>query len=265
MRKTMKVQVLASVMNQNPETIAEKMNLDSDAVIINQCDSFESRETEYRGHRVQFFSFPDRGVGRSRNEAILRADGDICLFSDEDIVYEPGYAEAIAEEFEKNYDADMILFNVTISEERQTYRISARKRVHWYNCGRYGAVSFAIRRESLLSSGVTFSLLFGGGARYGSGEDSLFLKEFMSKGYKVYTAPVTIGREESRESTWFSGYHKKFFFDRGVLYRYLYGRLDRVMALRYLLVHRAKLCGESGIGEAYGWMREGMKEGKLGK
>lgn len=122
--------MLASVMNQNPETIAEKMNLDSDAVIINQCDRLESREMEYRGHRVQFFSFPDRGVGRSRNEAILRADGDICLFSDEDIVYEPGYAGVISEEFEKNQDADMILFNVTINEERQTYQIGARKRVH---------------------------------------------------------------------------------------------------------------------------------------
>lgn len=261
----MRVQVLASVMNQNPETIAEKMNLDSDAVIINQCDRFEKREMEYRGHKVQFFSFPDRGVGRSRNEAIMRADGDICLFSDEDIVYESGYAGAIAEEFAKNQDADMILFNVTISKERQTYLIGSRKRVHWYNCGRYGAVSFAVKRESLLSSGVTFSLLFGGGARYSNGEDSLFLKEFMGKGYKVYTAPVTIGREEAGESTWFSGHNKKFFFDRGVLYRYLYGRLDKVMALRYLLVHRAKLCGENGMGTVYGWMREGMKEARLGK
>lgn len=261
----MRVQVLASVMNQSPEAIAEKMNLDSEAVIINQCDRFESRETEYRGHKVRFFSFPDRGVGRSRNEAILRADGDICLFSDEDIVYEPGYAEAIAEEFEKNHDADMILFNVTINEERQTYHIEARKRVHWYNCGRYGAVSFAVRRESLLASGVTFSLLFGGGARYSNGEDSLFLKEFMGKGYKVYTAPVTIGREEAGESTWFEGHHRKFFYDRGVLYRYLYGRLDRVMALRYLLAHRSKLCSENSLGTAYGWMREGMKEARLGK
>lgn len=258
----MRVQILASVMNQSPESIAEKMCLDSDAVIINQCDRLGFEETEYNGHNVRFFSFPDRGVGRSRNEAILRAEGDICLFSDEDIVYEPGYAAAVAAEFEKNPDADMILFNITIGEERQTYHISSRKRVHWYNCGRYGAVSFAVKRESLLASGVTFSLLFGGGARYSSGEDSLFLKEFMGKGYKVYTAPVNIGREEPGESTWFSGYHEKFFRDRGVLYRYLYGRLDWVMALRYLFAHKEKLCRESSIKQAYGWMREGMKEGR---
>lgn len=255
----MKVEVLASVMNQSPDDIAEQMQLDSDAVIINQCDRLGYEEKAHRGHTLRFFSFPDRGVGRSRNEAILRAKGDICLFSDQDIVYEPGYAQAISEEFQKNSDADMILFNITVEEDRRTYCITRRKRVRWYNCGRYGAVSFAVRRESLMSSGVTFSLLFGGGARYSNGEDSLFLKEFMSKGFRVYTAPVTIGRETAGESSWFGGYNEKFFLDRGVLYRYLYGRLDWIMALRFLLVHRKQLCAENSLKQCWRWMRRGMK------
>lgn len=261
----MRVQVLASVMNQTLEEIREKMHLDSDAVIINQCDRLEMEEQREEGYSMRMYSFPDRGIGRSRNEAILRADGDICLFSDEDIVYEPGYAEAIADEFERNPKADMILFNIAICEERQTYHITERKRVHWYNCGRYGAVSFAIRRESLLASGVTFSLLFGGGARYSNGEDSLFLREFMRKGYRVYTAPVTIGREEEGESSWFKGYDEKFFHDRGVLYHYLYGWLGYAMALRFLLAHRGKMCNETGVRQAYRWMAEGIKEGKIEK
>ena len=88
-----------------------------------------------------------------------------------------------------------------------------------------------------------------------NGEDSLFLKEFMDKGYTVYTAPVTIAREEAGESTWFGGYHEKFFRDRGVLYRYLYGRLSGIMALRFLLAHRKKLCTEVSLAQAYGWMQ----------
>ena len=250
----MRVQVLASVMNEEPMALLERMGIRSDAVIINQCDRLGLEKITYKGCQVLFCSFPDRGVGRSRNEAILRAEGDICLFSDAQIVYEPGYAEKISAEFERNPHADMILFNITVEESRRTYHITRRGRVRWYNCGRYGAVSFAIRRESLLSSGVTFSLLFGGGARYGSGEDSLFLKEFMDKGYAVYMAPVTIGREEAGESTWFSGYDEKFFRDKGVLYRYLYGRLARAMALRFLLAHRHRLCAEVPLGQAYRWM-----------
>ncbi len=260
----MSVQVLASVMNSSPDRIAEQMNLGSDAVIINQCDRLGAEETEYRGHKVRFYSFPDRGIGRSRNEAIMRADRDICLFSDADIVYREGYAEAVEAEFLRNPRADMILFNIEVEEERRTYQITGRRRVHWYNCGRYGAVSFAVRRDSLLASGVTFSLLFGGGARYSNGEDSLFLKEFMSKGYRVYTAPVTIGRETAGESTWFFGYQEKFFRDRGVLYHYLYGRLAGLMAIRFLLAHREKLCAEVSVRQAYAWMRDGIREGRGG-
>ena len=99
----MKVEVLASVMNTTlPETV-EHMNLQSDAVIINQCDRLAYEEMKIAGHGgsaeadpreeylIRYYSFPERGIGRSRNEAILRAEGDICLFSDADIVYEDGY------------------------------------------------------------------------------------------------------------------------------------------------------------------------------
>lgn len=263
----MRVQVLTSVMHhpaQDNEVlqIAEKMHLDSDAIIINQSDCTGENRISFKDNTIVMYSFPERGVGRSRNEAILRADSDICLFSDEDIVYEEGYAEAIAAEFERNPKADMILFNIAVEESRKTYEITSRKRVHWYNNGRYGAVSFAVRCNSLLASGVTFSLLFGGGARFSNGEDSLFLKEFMQKGFRVYTAPVQIGREvkEDGESTWFDGYHRKFFYDRGVLYHYLYGCMALPFALRFLLVRRKRILGECSISQAFRWMREGVRD-----
>ena len=105
---------------------------------------------------------------------------------------------------------------------------------------------------------MTFSLLFGGGAKYSAGEDSLFLKQFMDKGYKVYASPVTIGREKEGDSTWFSGYHEKFFYDRGVLYHFLYGHLAKLWALRFLLAHKEKLCRDIPLKEAYRIMREGI-------
>ena len=258
----MSVEVLASVMNQNMETLVERMRLESDAVIINQCGRQAYEEMNHKGHRIRFYSFSQRGIGNSRNAAIERADGDICLFSDEDIVYEPGYAQAIEREFAANPKADMMLFNIEVAESRRTYFITARKRVHWYNCGRYGAVSFAVRRRVLTESGTRFSLLFGGGARFSNGEDSLFLKELMDKGYRVYTAPVLIGREQSKGSSWFTGYDEKFFHDRGVLYYFLYGRMAVPFGARFLLKHRRKVCTETQLGEAFGWLREGVREGK---
>ena len=261
----MKVQVLVSAMNQNPRELAEKMNLSSDAIIINQCDKESYEEFSFKDREIKCYSFAERGIGKSRNNALMRADRDICLFADDDIVYEDGYEEKIVAEFAQNPQADMIVFNIDVDKSRQTYHITERKRVQFYNCGRYGAVSFALRTKKLQESGVRFSLLFGGGAKYSNGEDSLFIKEFMDKGYRVYTAPVTIGREEVRESTWFSGYHDKFFFDRGVLYTFLYGCLAKPMALRFLLAHKDVMCREKKIADAYRLMKQGIRTGKKEK
>ncbi len=254
-----RVQVLVSVVKQEPHKLIEEMHIETDAVIVNQCDCYGTEEFSYHGRNIKVFHMAERGVGLSRNTALMRADGDICLFSDQDIVYETGYEEKILQAFGACPAADMIVFNIEIGEERRTYHNTEKKKVHWYNCGRYGAVSFAVKREKLLESGVTFSLLFGGGAKYSAGEDSLFLKQFMDKGYQVYAFPVTIGREKEGESTWFSGYHEKFFFDRGVLYHFLYGRLARPWALRFLLAHRGKICRELSVKEAYQLMKKGIR------
>lgn len=258
----MNVQVLVAALEQNPRQLAGEMKLNSDAIIINQCERYETDEWQKNGHTIKAFSVAERGVGLSRNTAMMRAEGDICLFSDQDIIYEDDYEAKIVKEFEENPDADMLVFNIDIEEDRRTYFNTQRKRVRFYNCGRYGAVSFAVKREALLSSGVTFSLLFGGGAKYSNGEDSLFIREFMKKGYKVYTAPVTIGREKPGDSTWFCGYHEKFFFDRGVLYHYLYGKMAVLMALRFLYAHKEKMCAQLSFKEAFMQMKAGIKEGR---
>lgn len=256
----MKLQLLVSAVSEEPRQLADKMNLSTEAILINQTDSFDYEEFERKGRRIKAYSFQERGVGLSRNNALLRADGDICLFSDEDIVYRDNYEELILSEFEKHPEADMILFNVDVAPERRTYHIEEYGRVRWYNSGRYPTYSFAFRLEKVRKKNVTFSLLFGGGARYSNGEDSLFLKECIQKGLKVYKAPVTIGAETLRESTWFHGYNEKFFFDRGVLYYYLYGRLKKVIALRFLWKHKKEMCKEISWKKAYQLMKNGMKE-----
>lgn len=154
----------------------------------------------------------------------------------------------------------MLLFNVDVCEERRTYHIESFGRVRQYNCGRYPAYSFAVRTEKMHRKNLTFSLLFGGGAKYSNGEDSLFIRDCIRSGMKVYRVPVTIGKEVPRPSTWFHGYDEKFFFDRGVLYRYLYGCLQKPFALRFLIKNKAKMCERIPLREAYRLMKQGMRE-----
>ncbi len=256
----MTMQLLVAAMNTEPQKLAEEMQLDSDAIIVNQTDHYAYEELAYKGHTVKWFSMAERGVGLSRTHALLRADADISVFADEDIVYEAGYEKRILDAFEKHPEADMLLFNVQAMPGRETYEIKEFGRVHTYNCGRYPTYSFAVRTEAVHKRNITFSLLFGGGAKYSNGEDSLFIQECIKKGMKVYAVPVRIGAERVRESTWFKGYNRKFFFDRGVLYYHLYGSLQKVMAARFLWKHRNQMFDELSMKEAWRAMCEGMKE-----
>ena len=55
----MKVEVLASVMNTTLPETAEHMNLQSDAVIINQCDRMASEEMQISSGKALIFRFLD--------------------------------------------------------------------------------------------------------------------------------------------------------------------------------------------------------------
>lgn len=258
----MRMQLLVAAMNTEPLKLAEEMQIDSDAIVVNQTDRYAYEEIEYKGHKIRFFSMAERGVGLSRTHALLRADADVSLFADEDIVYVPGYEKMVLDAFGEHPDADMILFNVQAMPGRETYHIAKTSRVRSYNCGRYPTYSMAVKTQEVHKRNITFSPLFGGGAKYSNGEDSLFIQECIKKGMKVYAVPVQIGAERERESTWFKGFNEKFFYDRGVLYQYLYGWLKKPMALRFLLKHRGKAFDEISLKKAWKIMGRGMKEAK---
>ncbi len=259
----MKLQVLVAAVQENDIMLAEHMNLSTEAIICNQCQEVAYKEFEREGRMIRAFSFDERGVGRNRNNALMRAEAEYVLFADEDIIYDDNYESKILKEFEKNPGADILMFNVTAVEYRQTYENTHHKRVRWYTYGRYPTYAMCCKLESLRKANVWFSLLFGGGAKYSNGEDSLFIHDCLKAGLKIYAAPVIIGHEKERaggESTWFKGYNEKFFYDRGVLYHYLYGIMQKPFALRFLLAHKKTMCQEIALHDAYKLMVKGMKE-----
>lgn len=111
----MKVEAFVSTMNQKDHSILEKMNIQTDAIVINQCDRFNYESFSFRDHMVRFYSFSERGVGLSRNSAMMRATGDIGLFADDDLIYVDGYENLLLKVFEEYPEADVIAFIVMYS------------------------------------------------------------------------------------------------------------------------------------------------------
>ena len=268
-----RLQMLVSAVNKDPYKMAEQMNIQTDAVMVDQLISSDAKEmlsftcnrdeeTVVSGNKLRILYRDEKGVGRSRNAALDNSDHEIVQFADDDIVYLDGYADRILAEFDAHSEADILLFNVKAQAGRETYWNNDFAKVTWKNYGRYPAYAICARRDKLVEAKVRYSLLFGGGAPYMNGEDSLFLHDCLKSGLNIYRTTVEIGHELGGESTWFRGFTEKFFFDRGVLYHFLYGPMAGVFGLRFLVKNRTEMCRELGLFKCYKLLLKGIRHGK---
>ena len=107
-----RIELLVSGVKQNTDELPGKMNIQSDAVIINQCDEDRTFEFEYKDrqgavNKIKIFDRNERGVGLSRNLALENTDHELLQFTDEDIVLDDGYTTLVEQEFDAHPEADM--------------------------------------------------------------------------------------------------------------------------------------------------------------
>lgn len=257
----MRVQVLVAAMHQKDHSLLEKMNIQSDAIIGNQCDENRTEDFVWNGHNIRYLSFAERGVGLNRNNALLRADGDICLFADDDMRYCDGYVATVERAFWERPDADAIIFNIdTIGKTLGSRRNEKSKRVRWYNALSYGAARLAVKNSSVRRENLSFHRCFGGGTMYSCGEDTLFIADMLKHGLRIYTNPTVIAQVDQSTSTWFSGYNKKFLYDKGALFQAVSRKWAGLLCLQDLLRH-PQLYRTAGLSFRKAWalMQQGRK------
>lgn len=260
----MKLEVLLATMNQNDESILDEMNIRTDVIVCNQ----NIKETNYREFyradtRVRWYNFQEKGVGLNRNNALIRASGDICLLADDDVTYSPDYEQTVLEAFNKYPTADMIIFNICSESGEKREKGTKVKRIHLNNCGKYGAVRIAFRRLSVIKNAVAFNQLFGGGCMFTAGEDTMFIRDCIRKGLKVIAVPDCIlTLRDSRPSTWFEGYNDKFFEDFGSSYYCHYKHLAPIVTLIQLVRRRKKWLRDRTMWNAWNLARTGIEKYK---
>ena len=236
----MTIETLVATICQTDHSLATSMNLQTDALIGNQCGRIGTETIDLQGHRITFFHTDQRGVGQNRNLLLDQASAEILIFADDDMRFVSGYPAIARQAFAQCPKADVIAFNL-IETQPTRYRNKTIHRLRWYNYGRYGAARLAARRSSLRRAGIRFREDFGGGTLHGSGEDTIFLHTCLKKGLRLYAVPLALAQiDQQAASTWFSGYDRKFFFDKGALYACLHPLIWPVFAVRFLLRYRKK-------------------------
>lgn len=234
-----KVQLLVATMNQKDDSLIKKMNIQSDAIICNQCDRTSKEYYEYGGYHITYFNSDERGVGLNRNNALMRATGDICVLADDDMIFYDGYRETVEKAFAEYHDTDMIVFNIDDSADSARRKNTEAKKVHMLNYMNYGAARLAFRRKAVTYNGISFNLNFGGGTAHNAGEDTLFIRDCLRAGLKITAVPVSIAcLTDSRDSSWFEGYNEKYFVDKGIVLAIAHPVLARLMALYMAVRYR---------------------------
>lgn len=256
-----KVQVLVVTMNQSGFDLFDRMRLHTDVIFANQ-NAAMGYQCEKRGKcSLEMITTMTKGVGINRNIALSLSQGDFLLIADDDIEYTNDYEKIVLDAFSSISDADGIIFNIdtvgAISHRRQNERI---KRIRWYNALNYGAARIAVKRTSIMREGIFFNHNFGGGCIYSAGEDVLFVVDMLKHGLKLYSYPVTLGRVDQTSSTWFEGYNKKFFYDKGALFAGISRKWAYFLCLQAIGRHW-KIYKESGLNrlEVFSLMLKGIR------
>lgn len=238
----MKLEVLLATMFywQEAEGFLEHMNIQTDIVIGNQCDYNGNEVFNYNGNKVTILSRAERGVGRNRNTCLFYSDADIILCADNDVRYYDGYGEKIKDYYTTHPDADIVIFNFKVKRgDGPIHDVNTHnKKARLKDITKFGTCAITARRESVLKKRISFSLLFGGGAKYSCGEDSLFLTDCYNKGLNIYLSAETLGEVIHKESTWYEGITKKYVFDKGALFKAMYPKLCKLFILRHVVKHK---------------------------
>lgn len=208
-----RIEFIVATTGQENLNFAKKMNLQAPTVITNQCGRYQIHQED----NIVMVGTPTCGVGVNRNIGINLTDAEYALITDDDMVFYDNAIDILNQALGLHPDADVIIFGFDYVKDSKIVRKRMQKseQVKLYNCLNYGICCALVKISSIRKNNISFTMLFGGGCLYGSGEDSLFYLECVRKKMKIYTYAESVGMNQYRESTWFKGYNDKFFYDKG--------------------------------------------------
>lgn len=213
----MKVIVLISCMFQNDHSIIVKSNVQTDVVVVNQCDKDYIEEFNFKNKKGQmchakFISTTERGLSRSRNMAIRNAWNDICLICDDDEIFYDDYADKIVNAYSSYPNASVITFS--LRRDKKKYPLNPSKISYW-DIFRTSSVEITFKKDDVYSRNIFFDEKMGSGTGNGGGEENKFLHDIRKNNLEMRYEPATIATLYQNESIWFKGYTSIYFENLG--------------------------------------------------
>jgi len=259
------IEILCATMHQTDFSKIKSMNIHSDVIFANQADCNSFDELRFDDCIAKMITTQTRGVGLNRNIALLASTNDILLFADDDIFYYNDLDSHVLDAFNSFPEADVIVFGFDFSKNGVVYKTRCPKKgkLHFYESLKFGTVSLAIRRNSLLRANISFTQMFGGGCPYSHGEDSDFIIQCYKKKLNIFAFDYVLGCTTKDSSTCFFGYDEKYFYDTGALARHSFGIFS--YAYLFYMAFRIKKDCSLSLKQKFLWLKYGYDNFKNGK
>jgi glycosyltransferase involved in cell wall biosynthesis len=250
-------------MNLRDRDIVKESRIMSDTLIVNQCGENDYRQEIRNDHIIRIFSVDDKGLTKSRNYAIDKSEADVCLLCDDDEEFADNYEEGILTAYRNIPEADVIIFNMG---NMPTIHKNLPCKLGYFDLMHVASWQISFRRKSILESGISFDTRMGAGTGNGAEEEFKFLTDCRRAGLNIYFDPFIIGNVAQTQSTWFSGYNRDFFINRGNTTRYIMGLFPAIAyALYYSIKKRKQFDRNISWLEALRLMLKGIFENRLGR
>ena len=255
--------VLISCMNQENCDIIKRTNVQTDVVVVNQCnhdclEEFDFTNKWGRVCHVKYICTTERGLSRSRNMAIKYADGDVCLICDDDEVLVDNYEEIILSKYKIYPSAIAISFKL-IRDKNYSNKTG---KLGFIQILRTSSVEITFNLGLIKYHGIHFDEKMGSGTGNGAGEEIMFLTSCRKTRSPMFFCPEIIAElNDLGESQWFRGYDKNYFRTHAWTIRRIMGSVVSILYLGYALIaHRSMYSKDIGLFDAIRSMIKGYFE-----
>lgn len=235
---------------------------DLNILIVNQTTTDKLLRSEFSNVRV--VNAFERGVSKSRNLALQHAEGDIALFSDDDIEYVPDVLRIVEEAYRTFPEAAMISFqyqteNGAVHKIYQTDSGYQNALLHKQSLS---SIEISVRPQVVRKKAIVFNTCFGLGERFVCGEEQVFRDDFVRHNLKVAYVAKPIVKHFGKTSV--PPEYSKAYTEALVAQKYLqHNNLIYLWLIRYIwkLISR-KVIGFSEIGKIWNYGKTAVRDYK---
>lgn len=223
------VQILIATMNRTDFDFLDAMFVFSDfshfdLLVINQTSQDKQLISNFGNVKV-VNSF-NTGLSKSRNLAIELATKPLLIFTDDDVVFQPGFESHILKAFNSDNKHDGFRFEFLNGKGNfaKKYPKHFEEKLSQFEILNTSSVELVFKRESIQRVNLKFDENFGLGTNFAMGEEAIFVAEAVKKGLNIGFFPEVLVAHAHPSTSQRTDVSAQYFIHSAVFYR-IYGKM----------------------------------------